>query len=127
MCIPCWPWADVYIEDEPKRKKTEVGYIVYDHIAKIPVRIVDGPVVSPAFSFFWPTLWVCVVFWGNLPKWEVPLCLKYLANSLQGWRPMTRSRPLLLNNDVSPILSQPQHQQTTSTQQLHLVDFRTTT
>jgi len=48
MCIPCWPWADVYIEDGPKKKK-QVGVLVFDPIAKTTVRMVGVPAVSAQF------------------------------------------------------------------------------
>ena len=50
MCLPCWPWADVYIEEEPKKKKP-VGDLVFDPVSKTVVRIVGVPAVSDIFLF----------------------------------------------------------------------------
>jgi len=36
MCIPCWPWVDLYFEDEEKKKKKKKkekkkeGIVVFD-------------------------------------------------------------------------------------------------
>jgi hypothetical protein len=30
MCFPCWPWGDVYLEDEPRKK----GVLHYDPVTR---------------------------------------------------------------------------------------------
>ena len=51
MCIPCWPWTEVIIEDAPKKKKKQAagGILYYDPNARAVVKLTNTPV--SIFSF----------------------------------------------------------------------------
>jgi hypothetical protein len=59
MCFPCWPWADVYLEEVPKKKENSV--VVWDPNAKSMVRLTG---VKPVSSIF---LLLLALY---LPTWE---------------------------------------------------------
>jgi hypothetical protein len=50
MCFPCWPWAKVYLEEEPEQKK-DPGVLVWDPIARSMVRVTGVKTVSFIFHF----------------------------------------------------------------------------
>jgi len=55
MCIPCWPWTDIYIEDAPKKKKErkEDGVIVYDPIAGTHIKLTGVSQIKVVSSYIY--------------------------------------------------------------------------
>jgi len=53
MCIPCWPRADIWIEEPPKKKKKDEGILMWDPNAGCVVKVVGSqvtPVSMPGLS-----------------------------------------------------------------------------
>jgi hypothetical protein len=50
MCfLPCWPFSDLYLEEEPRKKKND-GVVFYDQNTKTFVKL-TGVVPVSLFSF----------------------------------------------------------------------------
>jgi hypothetical protein len=74
MCIPCWPWTDIYLEDEPDKK--DKGLLVWDPIAKTTVRLTGVMVSLFVFLFHcWVSgfLQMVEVNWGRMEKFSFVL------------------------------------------------------
>jgi hypothetical protein len=39
MCVPCWPWSDIYIEKRVVNKDEEEGVLAWDPNARSVVRV----------------------------------------------------------------------------------------
>jgi hypothetical protein len=54
MCLlPCWPFGDVFLEEEPKKKKkkNQPGTLVYDPNARTVVKVTGKIPVSLSFFY----------------------------------------------------------------------------
>jgi hypothetical protein len=49
MCYPCWPWAEIYLEDKPKEKKKKESIPYYDPVSKMWVKL-EGNCKHPVVS-----------------------------------------------------------------------------
>ena len=59
MCLPCWPWNDIYVEERTVEKK-DPGVLVWDPNARSIVRVTGvNSVSSETFHSLYPC-WIPV-------------------------------------------------------------------
>lgn len=46
MCLPCWPWTDIYLEEREEEKKEDRGVLAWDPNARSMVRVTGVKSVS---------------------------------------------------------------------------------
>jgi hypothetical protein len=66
MCIPCWPFTDVYLEEPPKKK--DKGVLVWDPVSKTMVRLTGVISVSACFlrfGIYYLSLLCCRLEWKS--------------------------------------------------------------
>src|SRR6266487_5372686 len=72
MCLPCWPWVDILLEDKPKKK--DKGIVVWDPVSRSTVKLTNVAVSHCLLhQFSLPLSYFVVIFLEmfNFPSFQV--------------------------------------------------------
>jgi hypothetical protein len=101
MCIPCWPFTDVYLEEPPKQK--DKGVLVWDPVSKTMVRLTGVISVSACFLVlvYIMFLFFVAVWSGRVQLQRLPVLVIFTFYPMPSHRKLPSSFSNLTFNTIN--------------------------